>query len=164
MHYNSEQRHRHRTLPVPLADHRWPRVGCRGPTLERREPAMSPMAVYNAASELLDRNLGDGRGDKPAFIDRQRRITYAELERETARLANFLGRLGLRREDRVAMVVLDTVDFPVIFLCAIRVRVVPVPLNTLLTADQYAYILADTRARICFLCEPLRPSLARSSC
>jgi 4-hydroxybenzoate-CoA ligase len=124
---------------------------------------MSPMAVYNAASELLDRNLGEGRGDKLAFIDRQRRMTYAELERETARLANFLGRLGLRREDRVAMVVLDTVDFPVIFLGAIRAGIVPVPLNTLLTAEQYAYILADTRARICFVSEPLLPTLTQAS-
>src|SRR3979411_2332861 len=119
---------------------------------------MSHMAVYNAASDLLDRNLGQGRGDKPAFIDRQRRITYAELERETARLANFLGRLGLRREDRVTMVVLDTVDFPVIFLGAMRAGIVPVPLNTLLTAEQYAYILADTRARICFVSGPLLPT------
>src|SRR3981189_3544747 len=105
-------------LRAPPGRPSWPRVGCRGQTL--REAAMSPMAVYNAASELLDRNLGDGRGDKPAFIDRQRRITYAELERQTARLANFLGRLGLRREGRVAMVGLDTVDFPVIFPGALR--------------------------------------------
>ena len=124
---------------------------------------MSPMAVYNAASDLIDRNLGQGRGDKIAFIDRQRRMTYAELERETARLANFLGRLGLRREDRVAMVVLDTVDFPVIFLGAIRAGIVPVPLNTLLTAEQYVYILADTRARICFVSEPLLPTLTQAS-
>src|SRR3979411_1467484 len=128
-----------------------------------RRASVSPMAVYNAASELLDRNLGDGRGDKLAFIDRQRRITYAELDRETARLANFLGRRGVRREDRVAMVVLDTVDFPVIFLGAIRAGVVPVPLNTLLTADQYASNLADRRARIFFVSEPLLPTLTQAT-
>src|SRR4030088_125953 len=160
MHYNSEQRHRRRPLRAPPGRPSWPRVGCRGQTL--REAAMSPMAVYNAASDLLDRNLGEGRGDKPAFIDRQRRITYAELERETARLANFLGRLGLRREDRVALVLLDTVDFPVIFLGAIRAGIVPVPLNTLLTADQYAYTLADTRARVAFVSEALLPVLEQA--
>ncbi|MGT2439702.1 AMP-binding protein [Bradyrhizobium betae] len=59
-----------------------------------------------------------------------------------------LRRLGVRREERVAMIMLDTVDFPVVFLGAIRAGIVPVPLNTLLTADQYAYILADSpRAR-----------------
>jgi 4-hydroxybenzoate-CoA ligase len=124
---------------------------------------MADMAVYNAASELIGRNISEGRGEKPAFIDRQHRMTYAELERQTARLANYLGRLGLRREDRVAMVVLDTVDFPVIFLGAIRAGIVPVPLNTLLNAEQYAYILADTRARVCFVSEPLLPTLEHAA-
>ena len=123
---------------------------------------MADMAVYNAASGLIDRNLAAGRGDKPAFIDRQRRITYAELARETARAANYLQRLGLRREDRVALVLLDTVDFPILFLGAIRAGIVPVPLNTLLTAEQYAYILADTRARVAFVSEPLLPVLEQA--
>ena len=108
---------------------------------------MADTAVYNAASDLIEPNLAAGRADKPAFIDRERRITYGELQRESGKLANHLHRLGVRREERVALVLLDTVDFPVIFLGAIRAGIVPVPLNTLLTAEQYAYILADTRAR-----------------
>ncbi len=123
---------------------------------------MADMTVYNAASDLIEPNLRAGRGDKLAFIDRERRLTYRELERETARLANLLRRLGLRREERVALVLLDTVDFPVIFLGAIRAGVVPVPLNTLLTAEQYAYILADTRARIAFVSEPLLATLEQA--
>ena len=123
---------------------------------------MAEMAVYNAASDLIDRNMRAGRGDKPAFIDRTRRLTYAELDRASARLANHLRRLGLRREDRIALVLLDTVDFPVIFLGAIRAGIVPVPLNTLLTAEQYAYILADTRARIAFVSEPLLPTIEQA--
>ena len=123
---------------------------------------VSDRAVYNAASDLIDRNIRAGRGGKPAFIDRQRRLTYGELDRTSARLANYLRRLGLRREDRVALALLDTVDFPVIFLGAIRAGIVPVPLNTLLTADQYAYILADTRAPIAFVSEPLLPSLEQA--
>src|ERR1700756_2099695 len=120
---------------------------------------MAEMAVYNAASDLIDRNIAAGSRDKPAFIDRQRRLTYGELERETARAANYLQRLGLRREDRVALVLLDPVDFPVLFLGAIRAGIVPVPLNTLLTAEHYAYILADTRARVAFVSEALLPVL-----
>src|SRR6185437_10854916 len=123
---------------------------------------MAEMAVYNAASDLIDRNIAAGRGDKPAFIDRQRRLTYAELDHESARAANLMSSLRLRREDRVALVLLDTVDFPVLFLGAIRAGVVPVPLNTLLTADQYAYILADTRARVVFVSEPLLPVLEQA--
>jgi 4-hydroxybenzoate-CoA ligase len=111
--------------------------------------------IYNATSELLDGNVRDGRSDKVAFIDRERRLTYGELQRQSARFANLLKRLDLRREERVAMVMLDTVDFPIIFLGAMRAGIVPVPLNTLLTSEQYAYILADTRARVAFVSEPL---------
>src|SRR4051812_16519484 len=68
-----------------------------------------------------------------------------------------LRRLGVRREERVAMIMLDTVDFPIVFLGAIRAGIVPVPLNTLLTSDQYAYILADCRARVLFVSEALYP-------
>src|SRR2546429_8666716 len=55
------------------------------------------------------------------------------------------------------MIMLDTVDFPIVFLGAIRAGVVPVPLNTLLTSDQYAYVLADCRARVLFISEALLP-------
>src|SRR5437879_9703742 len=55
------------------------------------------------------------------------------------------------------MIMLDTVDFPIVFLGAIRAGILPVPLNTLLTADQYAYILADCRARVLFVSEALYP-------
>jgi len=126
------------------------------------ENPMAEMAVYNAASDLIDRNIAAGRGDKPAFIDRQRRLTYADLQRDTARAANYLRGLGLRREERVALVLLDTVDFPVLFLGAIRAGIVPVPLNTLLTAEQYAYILTDMRARIVLVSEPLLPVLEQA--
>src|SRR3954471_7094102 len=112
---------------------------------------------YNAVSWLLDRNIDEGRADKLAFTDTASELTYGELQRQTCRLANLLRRLGVRREERVAMIMLDTVDFPVVFLGSIRAGVVPVPLNTLLTAEQYAYVLADCRARVLFISEPLLP-------
>jgi 4-hydroxybenzoate-CoA ligase len=114
-------------------------------------------ASYNAVTWLLDRNVAEGRGDKLVFDDTVSRLTYRELQQQTRRAANMLRRLGVRREERVAMIMLDTVDFPVAFLGAIRAGIVPVPLNTLLTADQYAYILADCRARVLFVSEALYP-------
>ncbi|MBN8982974.1 MAG: AMP-binding protein, partial [Rhizobiales bacterium] len=114
---------------------------------------------YNAVTWLLDRNVDEGRGDKLAFTDTVNDLTYSQLQSQSRRLANMLRRLGVRREERVAMIMLDTVDFPVVFLGAIRAGVVPVPLNTLLTAEQYAYILADCRARVLFVSEELWPAL-----
>ena len=114
---------------------------------------------YNAVTWLLDRNVEEGRGDKLAFTDTVNDLTYLQLQSQSRRLANLLRRLGVRREERVAMIMLDTVDFPVVFLGAIRAGVVPVPLNTLLTPEQYAYILADCRARVLFVSEELWPAL-----
>ena len=113
--------------------------------------------TYNAVSWLLDRNVDEGRGDKVVFDDTVSQITYGQLQQQTRRVGNMLRRLGIRREERVAMIMLDTVDFPIVFLGAIRAGVVPVPLNTLLTAEQYAYILSDCRARVLFVSEALLP-------
>jgi 4-hydroxybenzoate-CoA ligase len=112
---------------------------------------------YNAVTWLLDRNVDEGRGAKLAFTDTVSELTYGGLQQQTRRVANMLRRLGVRREERVAMMMLDTTDFPVVFLGAIRAGIVPVPLNTLLTSDQYAYVLADCRARVLFISEALLP-------
>ncbi|MDO9057603.1 MAG: AMP-binding protein, partial [Bradyrhizobium sp.] len=112
---------------------------------------------YNAVSWLLDRNVDEGRGKKLAFTDTVSELTYRGLQQQSCRVANLLRRLGVRREERVAMIMLDTVDFPAVFLGAIRAGIVPVPLNTLLTSDQYAYVLADCRARVLFVSEALLP-------
>src|SRR5260370_19903711 len=112
---------------------------------------------YKAGTGLCDLNGDDGRGKKLAFTDTASELTYGELQKQSCRVANLLRRLGVRREERVAMIMLDTVDFPAVFLGAIRAGIVPVPLNTLLTSDQYAYVLADCRARVLFISEALLP-------
>ena len=112
---------------------------------------MTAARNYNAAVDLVDRNIAEGRGDKAAFIDPERSLSYANLYADCQRAQNLMASCGLKRESRVAMVVLDTVDFPAIFLGAIRSGIVPVALNTLLSTDQYAYILADCRARVLFV-------------
>src|SRR3954453_11443601 len=116
---------------------------------------MNTQRVYNAAIDMVDRNVAEGRGAKTAFIDPSRRITYGQLADGCARVAPMLAGLGLAREDRVAMMMLDTVDFPVLFWGAIRAGIIPIPLNTLLTADQYRYILEDSRAKVLFVSAPL---------
>ena len=112
---------------------------------------------YNAVTWLLDRNIDEGRGAKLAFTDTVSELSYGDLQKQSCRAANLLRRLGVRREERVAMIMLDTVDFPAVFLGAIRAGIVPVPLNTLLTSEQYAYVLADCRARVLFISEALLP-------
>ena len=75
---------------------------------------------YNAAVDFVDRHAEQGRGDKPAFIDPERTLTYGALRDDCARMGRLLAEHRLEAESRVAMLVLDTVDFPVIFLGCIR--------------------------------------------
>lgn len=122
--------------------------------------------LYNACVDLLDRNLGEGRGGKTAFIDPARSLTYGALADGSRQFANALMRLGLRREERIALLMTDTVDFPIAFLGAIRAGVVPIPLNTMLGPEQYAYMLSDSRARALVVSDVLyaaaEPALAAS--
>ena len=117
------------------------------------------MPRYNACEDLLDRNLAAGRGDKVAFVDPARSLTYGQLAADSRKFANILGGLGVRREQRIALAMLDTVDWPVVFLGAIRAGIVPVCLNTLLTSEQYAYMLADSRATVLLVSPALLPVL-----
>jgi 4-hydroxybenzoate-CoA ligase len=113
--------------------------------------------TYNAATDMVDRNVAQGRAGKAAFIDPGETLTYGELQARVNRMANLLATYGIPREARIALLLLDTVDFPAAFWGAIKAGVVPVCLNTLLTAEQYAYILGDSRARALFISPPLLP-------
>jgi benzoate-CoA ligase len=108
-------------------------------------------AAYNAAVDLLETNLKCGLGEKPAYLDRSGIWTYNDLSERVDRVVGLLQRLGIRREDRILLCLLDTVDFPAVFLGAIKAGVIPVPVNTLFTADIYAYQLNDSRAKLAFV-------------
>ncbi|HET8626485.1 MAG TPA: benzoate-CoA ligase family protein [Thermomicrobiales bacterium] len=109
---------------------------------------MTAMPERYNASLLLDRNLEAGRGDKVAIYCEDERVTYGDLLRRVSRLGHALRALGLRREERVLLVLNDTPAFPVSFFAAIRAGAVPIPVNTLLGAADYRYFVADSGAPI----------------
>ena len=111
--------------------------------------------LYNAATDMIERHVAEGRGDKLAFIDPKQSVSYRELRDQTGRAANLFMALGLQREQRVALLLYDTTAFPIAFWGAIRAGVTPVALNTLLTSDQYKAILDDSRARAIVVSEAL---------
>ncbi|AOZ00006.1 4-hydroxybenzoate--CoA ligase [Cupriavidus sp. USMAHM13] len=121
--------------------------------------AAAPIAVlpthYNAAADLLARNLAAGRAGKIAYLDDAASLTFAELEQRSRRFASALLEAGLRREERLLLCALDTIDFPVAFLGCLLAGVVPVAVNTLLTADDYAYMLGHSGARAVVVSEVL---------
>jgi 4-hydroxybenzoate-CoA ligase len=117
----------------------------------------------NAVDYFIDRHVREGRGERLAFADPWRSHTYAELAAASARFAAGLRAAGIERERRIALVMLDTVDFPIAFWGALRAGIVPVPINTLLPADITGYILGDSRAAALVvsapLLAPLRPAV-----
>ena len=133
------------------------------PSLSTADHSVSPPRIsiprdYNAAHDLLARNAG--RADKAAFIDTNGAHTYGELSGRATRVQGALAALGLEREDRIMLALLDTVDFPAVFLGAIRGGIVPVAANTLLTTADFEFMLRDSRAKALVVSEALLPAFA----
>ena len=131
-------------------------------SLSTADHSVSPPTIdiprdYNAAHDLVERNLRAGRSGKVAFIDDARQYTFGELAERVNRFGSGLQALGLAMEDRVLLALADTIDFPTAFLGAIKSGVVPVSVNTLLTPKDYAHMLADSRARALVVSEHLLP-------
>ena len=117
----------------------------------------APGPHFNIAAHLLQVNAG--RASKAAFIDDQGTLSYGELDVRVRSFATALTAAGVRREERVLLLMLDGCDWPVAFLGALYAGVVPVALNTLLTVDDYAYLLAHSRAQAVFVSGALLPVL-----
>ncbi len=120
-------------------------------------PVTAPPARFNFARHLIELNAG--RAGKTALIDDQGRLTYGELADQVRRFAGGLAALGLRREERVLLLAHDSSDWVVAFLGCLHAGVVPVAVNTLLTAKDYAYMLADSRAQAAIVSGALLPTL-----
>jgi 4-hydroxybenzoate-CoA ligase len=117
----------------------------------------------NAAFYFVDRHCAGPAAAKAAFVEagpNGRTLSYEELARQSDRMAALYERHGLRREDRAVMLVLDQIEFPVIFWGSLKAGVIPVPLNTLLSAEVYHAILLDSRARALFVSGELLPVIA----
>jgi len=114
----------------------------------------------NAAVYFVDRHAEGQLAGKVAFVESdgaQRSLTYGELGEQSGRLAELYEKHGIARESRVALLVLDQIEFPVIFWGSLKCGVVPVAINTLLVSDVYRTILADSRSQALFVSPQLLP-------
>ena len=135
------------------------------PELSSADHSVSPPNVriprdYNAAYDLLERNLLAGRAEKIAYFDDAGSYSYGELSRRVNRCANALTGLGLQMEQRVLVCLNDTIDFPVAFLGCIKAGIVPVASNTLLSTDNYEHMLRDSRAQALIVSAGLLPKFS----
>ncbi|MGL4230194.1 MAG: benzoate-CoA ligase family protein [Casimicrobium sp.] len=120
-------------------------------------PVAPPPERFNFAQHLI--SLNAARSTKAAFIDDQGTLTFGELAERIRRFAGALASAGVKREERVLLLMHDCNDWPVAFLGAMYAGVVPVAVNTLLTAEDYAYMLQHSRAQAAIVSAALLPTL-----
>ncbi|MFP5466665.1 MAG: benzoate-CoA ligase family protein [Gammaproteobacteria bacterium] len=116
-----------------------------------------PPERFNFARHLMALNAG--RAGKTALIDDAGTLSYGDLAERIRRCSSALQGLGLQREERVLLLMHDSSDWVVSFLGALHAGVVPVCVNTLLTVNDYAYMLADSRAQAALVSGALLPTL-----
>ena len=123
-------------------------------------------ARFNATTFFVDRHVAEGRGDKVAFFHDEGSLTYAGLQELVNRTGNALLDLGVRPEQRVLCLLLDSPEFLGAFWGAIKIGAIPIPANTMMRADDYLYFLDDSRAPVAIVSEALLaeagPALAKA--
>src|SRR5437899_1826776 len=125
-------------------------------------PPVSVPETFNVAEYFIDRNLDEGRGDRIAVFFQDQQITYGQVAEQVRRASNALEAGGIAPGDRVMILLYDSPNFAATFWGAIRMGAIPIPTNTLLTAEECAFMLRDSGARGLLIEERLFPKLAPS--
>ncbi|QCI64733.1 benzoate-CoA ligase family protein [Phreatobacter stygius] len=112
-----------------------------------REIGFAVPERYNASAILFD-NLAAGRGGRIAIHCPLGDVTYEGLAKDAALFGQGLLALGLKRGERVLMLLDDTPAYPAAFFGAIRAGLVPVMVNTLTPPELLRYYLDDSAARV----------------
>jgi benzoate-CoA ligase family protein len=107
-----------------------------------------PDQPFNACEYLLDRRVAAGDGDRLAITGVAGDLSYSALLERVHRIASVLRGLGLQPEQRLVMFMTDCPDFIGVYLAAMRIGAVPVPVSTMLHSDGLAGLLRDSRARL----------------
>src|SRR4030043_1315475 len=100
---------------------------------------------FNMSDYFLDRNIRQGRGHKVGIYTEQRNYTYNDIQKMVNKTANGLREIVVRVDDRVMLLMLDVPQFYAMFWGAVRIGAIPVPVNTMLTPEEYEYYLNDSR-------------------
>jgi 4-hydroxybenzoate-CoA ligase len=116
-----------------------------------------PNDFFNAADYFVDRNVRQGRGHKVAVYTQYRNYTYNDIQKMVNKTANAFRETNITVDDRVMILMLDVPQFYAVFWGAVKIGAVPIPVNTMLTPDDYEYYLNDSRAKILVVSEELVP-------
>jgi len=124
-------------------------------------PTIEVPNVFNAAAEFVDRHIHEGRAGRIAVRYEGRRFTYGQVAEMANRAGNALRDLGVEMENRVLLLLYDSPEFVASFFGAMKIGAVPVPVNTLMRAQDYEYVLNDSRAKVLIAHRPLWDEVAK---
>jgi benzoate-CoA ligase family protein len=128
----------------------------------KAEAKMAPSQglTGNVVDYLLENQTGPGHAQRPYLIAPDRTWSYGEFAARIARIANALRSLGINPGERVLFSVVDGIDFPSIFLGAMKIGAIAIPINTYLKADDYHYFIADSEAVAVIVDHTIAPVIA----
>ena len=112
---------------------------------------------FNATDFFIDRNIRQGKGHKTAIYTDHRNYTYNDIQKMVNKAANGMRDLGLRVEDKIMLLMLDIPQFYAMYWGAIRIGAIPIPVNTMLTPDDYEFYLNDSGSSALAVSEELLP-------
>ncbi len=124
-------------------------------------PTIQLPDIFNAAVEFVDRHVTEGRGDRIALRHEGRRLTYGQVAEMVNRVGNALRGVGVDMENRVLLLLYDGPEFAASFFGAMKIGAVPVPVNTMMRAQDYEYFLNDSRAKVLIAHRPLWDEVAK---
>jgi benzoate-CoA ligase family protein len=124
-------------------------------------PTIQLPDVFNAAVEFVDRHIAEGRAYRAALRYEGRTLTYGQVAEMVNRVGNALWGLGVEMENRVLLLLYDSPVFAASFFGAMKIGAVPVPVNTLMRAQDYEYFLNDSRAKVLIVHRPLWDEVAK---
>lgn len=101
------------------------------------------LSLASILAESANRHAG-----RTALVFEGQRIEYAALWEAARRYAAFFRARGVAPGDRVALLAANTPDFPQAYYGALAAGAVVVPVHALLTADEVAYVLRDSGAKL----------------
>ena len=120
---------------------------------------MSSPDRFNAAEFFVDRHVAEGRGSRTVFHAAGAAVSYGELAERVSRAGHALASMEVEIENRVVLILHDTPVFASTFWGTLKLGAVAVPLNTLMSVDEYAFILDDSRAKVAVVEDALRPKI-----
>jgi benzoate-CoA ligase len=121
-------------------------------------PSTALPPSFNAAAHFVDRHVAEGRGGGTAFRFGGRSVTYADVAGRVARCGHALTALGVEIENRIVIALPDHPAFAATFWGAAKLGAIAVPVNTLMTPDEYAFVLNDSRAKVAVVDASLAPA------